>query len=109
VLIGGAGADLLQGSWGSDLLVGGSTDFDLDPTALAAVAAEWSSPSSYADRVAHLTAPSGGLNGTTFFNTATVHDDGVADVLRGWYGLDWFWTGALDPSFLSTGEVAAHS
>jgi Ca2+-binding RTX toxin-like protein len=107
VLIGGSGADFLQGSWGSDVLVGGTTNYDLDPTALTAVADEWSSPSSYADRVAHLSVPPGGLNGTTFLNSTTVHDDGVADVIKGSYGLDSFWTGTLDLSVVNPGEVSA--
>ena len=98
VLIGGNGKDLLQGSLGSDLLIGGTTAYDLDPAALSAIAAEWGRglPASYADRIAHLGGAAGGLNGTTVLTAGTVSDDGVGDVLGGYYGLDWFWTGDLD-------------
>jgi VCBS repeat-containing protein len=108
VLIGGAGADFLQGSWGSDLLIGGTTDFDANPTALSAIVTEWGSSSRYVNRIAHLTVPSGGLNGTTFLNSTTVHDDAAADILKGYYGPDWFWTAPLDLVYTNQGEVSAH-
>jgi Ca2+-binding RTX toxin-like protein len=108
VLIGGAGADLLQGSWGSDLLVGGTTDFDANTTALSAIVSEWGSSARYVNRIAHLTVPSGGLNGTTFLNSSTVHDDAAADILKGYYGPDWFWTAPLDLVYTNPGEVSAH-
>src|SRR5207302_2047681 len=43
LLIGGRGLDLLFGN-GQDLLVGGTTAYDADDAALAAVLAEWASP-----------------------------------------------------------------
>ena len=107
VLVGGAGADLVQGSIGSDLLIGGTTAFDLDPAGLSSIVAEWGSKTTYADRVAHLGGAAGGLNGTIVLTTATVQNDGVRDVLRGYNGLDWFWTGDLDGLLKGSVEVAS--
>jgi hypothetical protein len=109
VLIGGGGSDSLQGSFGSDLLIGGTTGFDLDPTALMAVSGEWASAFAYPDRIAHLTGSPGGVNGTTFLTAATVHDDAAPDNLKGYLGLDWFWTGASDVFALSAGELSSAS
>lgn len=44
----------------------------------------------YADRVGHLTGPTGGLNGSTFLNGLTVRVDGSKDVLAGGSDQDWF-------------------
>src|SRR5262249_18401461 len=96
VLLGGGGAGRPPGGKGDDLLVAGPTDFDSDLIALANIMAEWTSGSSYPDRVIHLTGPTGGLNGTTFLNAATVHDDGVKDGLVGAKGNDYFIVSALD-------------
>jgi VCBS repeat-containing protein len=109
VLIGGNGADIVQAGTGSDLLIAGATNFDLDLAALDNIAAEWTSASNYSTRIAHLAGLAGGLNGTTFLTSTTVHDDAVEDILRGGSGLDWFWTGDLDRFVLSTDEVSATS
>jgi VCBS repeat-containing protein len=109
VFIGGMGADYVLGAWGSDLLIGGSTDFEHNPTALTAIATEWASSSSYEDRVAHLTTTSGGQNGTTYLNATNVHDDGVADVVKGGSGRDWFWTADLDQFIRGGSEVSSRS
>jgi Ca2+-binding RTX toxin-like protein len=114
VLLGGAGEDLLIGGDGRDLmidgtdadrmvgnadddvLVAGSTAYDADQVALAALMAEWTRTDlSYADRVAHLQGASGGHNQGCVLTTAgaaTVYDDGAADVLTGGAGADWFLT-----------------
>jgi uncharacterized delta-60 repeat protein len=105
VLLGGAGADKLVGGKGEDLLLGGVTDFETDPTGLNLIVAEWNSGSDYADRVAHLTGTPGGLNGTAFLSAATVHDDGVKDVLTGGKDLDWFVVSALDTLDLKSPEL----
>jgi Ca2+-binding RTX toxin-like protein len=104
VMIGGEGADRLTGSADDDLLVAGLTDFDLDPTGLASIRAEWVSGSSYADRVAHLTGTTGGLNGSAVLTSATVHDDAIRDVLTGGAGADWFVITAPDSLDLKPGE-----
>jgi hypothetical protein len=91
VLIGGAGADKLTGGAGDDLQIGGPTAFDLDPTGLANILAEWTSSSAYSDRIAHLTGTAGGLNNGTYLTPGvTATDDGVKDVLTGGPGVDWF-------------------
>src|SRR5262249_45976575 len=96
LLIGGLGADLLLGGGGSDLLLAGTTAFDGDQGALAAVMAEWTSARSYAQRVANLRGSGSGprANRTTFLKGSgpgvTVYDDGAADVLSGASGSDWF-------------------
>ena len=104
VLIGGAGADRLIGGLDDDLLIAGSTDFDTDLAGLANIVAEWTSGSLYPDRVAHLSAPPAGLNGTTFLTPTTVHNDGVKDVLVGASGMDWFVVSLLDTLDLKFGE-----
>jgi Ca2+-binding RTX toxin-like protein len=100
VLIGGAGADRLTGGAGDDLLIGGPTIYDDDPTSLGNIVAGWTPGATYSQRIADLTA---GVNGT-MLTAATVHDDGVKDVLTGGKGTDWFVVSALDKLDLKTGE-----
>jgi fibronectin-binding autotransporter adhesin len=91
VLLGGAGVDRLIGGDGDDLLVGGPTAFDADATGLANVFAEWTSTSSYDDRVKHLNGTlAGGLNGTTVLTATTVDNDGAKDTLIGGLARDWY-------------------
>jgi hypothetical protein len=90
------------GGAGDDLLIGGSTSFDLDPTGLAAIRAEWASPAIYPDRVTHLST-GGGLNGPTVLSATTV-SDAEKDVLAGGRGSDWFVGGGLDTLDLKLGE-----
>lgn len=104
LLIGGRGLDLLAGNGGDDLLIGGTTAFDTNPTALAAVMAEWTSAHSFATRAANLSNTggelAGRLNGDFFLLTAgpgqTVFTDGALDLLIGGPGADWFFVGPLD-------------
>ncbi|WP_193789042.1 PKD domain-containing protein [Zavarzinella formosa] len=92
VLIGGIGADLLIGGSQDDLLIAGSTIFDNDQDSLNSILAEWSGPSSYANRIAHLSGLAGGLNGSVFLSGSdqtggrgnqTVFDDTSIDRLYG--------------------------
>jgi len=111
ILIGGAGQATLTAGAGGDILIGGTTAYDNNAAALAAVLAEWSRTDiDYASRIAHLTGTIGGMNvlsGTYFFlNPSTVHGNGLADNLYGGAGLDWYFAAALDViSNHSTGEV----
>jgi Ca2+-binding RTX toxin-like protein len=106
VLIGGVGTDRLTGGTGDDLLIGGSTTFDTDLTGLSNILAEWSSPTLYADRVAHLSGTAGGLNAGTFLTAGvTVTNDGVKDVLTGGKGTDWFVMSAPDAPDAKLGEL----
>src|SRR5262249_20629850 len=64
VLIGGTGPSTLRAGSGGDILIGGTTSFDNNAAALAAVLAEWSrTDADYTTRIAHLMGTmSGGLN-----------------------------------------------
>jgi Ca2+-binding RTX toxin-like protein len=111
ILIGGPGPSTLQAGSGGDILIGGTTSYDDNAAALAAILAEWSRTDiDYATRIAHLTGTSrGGLNGADFLNTSTVQDDGQVNKLYGGAGLDWYFEGMADVIFNQTsGEVVTH-
>ena len=76
ILIGGDGADDVEGASGGDCLIGGSTTFDANLTVLRSLLAEWvRTDVAYADKVAHLTGPApGGLNAPYFLNASAVID-----------------------------------
>lgn len=92
ILIGGKGSDTITGGADDDLNVGGNTNYDTNTTALLAILAEWQRTDlDYTSRIAHIRGPSGGKNGSFFFNSSTVHDDAIVDHLTGGSGMDWFW------------------
>jgi hypothetical protein len=80
VLIAGRGGATLEGGSAEDVLIGGYTDFDANLAALEVILTEWGSSASYAARTAAL---------GSYFNTTTVHDDGMSDLLCGGGGRDW--------------------
>jgi Ca2+-binding RTX toxin-like protein len=88
MMIGGLGADRLVDNMDDDVQIAGSTAFDADPPALAAILAAWLAPESYADRTAALREVLRAEETET--GLATVVDDGSADVLTGSAGQDWF-------------------
>jgi len=91
LLIGGLGLDTLKCEAGEDLLIADKTNFDHNAAALLAIHAEWTSASSYTDRVLHLTGTAGGLNGSTFLQPGTtVYDDEAIDSLTGGLDMDWY-------------------
>jgi hypothetical protein len=103
VIIGGLGTDHLEAGSGGTILLAGTTDFDhitpANTAALDSIVAEWArTDESYLQRVANLSgstvngvAPNGsGLNGSSFLNASTVHDDGAGNLLEGGPALDWF-------------------
>lgn len=97
VLLGGNGADTFTGGKGDDLLVAGPTAVDTDLTGLSNILAEWTSGSTYVDRIAHLTGAAGGANNGTFLLPGvTVSNDGVRDVLTGGKGTDLFFASSGD-------------
>jgi Ca2+-binding RTX toxin-like protein len=98
LLVGGLGLDTLQAGSGGDILIGGTTSFDNNAAALAAVLAEWARTDiSYSARVADLNgSTSGGLNGGYLLNSTTVQKDSSANSLSGGSGQDWYFAGALD-------------
>ncbi|MEZ0263384.1 MAG: hypothetical protein ACAI43_01560 [Phycisphaerae bacterium] len=92
--IGGKGADSLVGNEQSDLLVAAYTTHDRDAVKLKEILATWADPTkSYEIRVTTLRT---GLltpyetQGNKLLNSGTVFDDGVADILIGSAGTDWF-------------------
>jgi hypothetical protein len=103
LLMGGTGAATLNAGVGDDILIGGSTNYDIGSTsgmtydqqlaALEAVMAEWGSADSYATRLSAL---------SSYLNTSTVHDNyssgkPVADQLLGnALANDWFFAGVND-------------
>ncbi len=108
LLIGGSGASTLTAGSGGDILIGGTTSYDNNAAALAALLAEWSRTDvDYLTRIAHLTgSTSGGLNGSYLLNTSTVHGDGMVNNLYGGAGMDWYFAGVLDVLFnRASGEV----
>jgi hypothetical protein len=129
LLIAGLGASKLFAGSDQDILIGGWTDYDLSSTAMTydrklaalyAIMAEWAktydatnAQNDYNIRVNHLNGSlAGGLNGSWYLNTATVHDNGSADTLFGsMAALDWFFAGPGNQDTLKnwrTGEVITH-
>ena len=86
LLIGGVGADRLVGNADDDILIAGYTLHDADTTPLCDMLHEWTSAASFADRTAVLRGSLLVAEGSS----ATVFDDGAADVLTGSAGQDWF-------------------
>ena len=109
LLIAGLGASKLYAGLSDDILIGGTTKYDLTSSAmtydqklaaLEAIMAEWGrTDADYLTRLHHLDGSlSGGMNGSSFLNPTTVHDNGQADTLFGAPGpaLDCFFTGMTD-------------
>jgi hypothetical protein len=111
ILIGGGGADKLHAGTGGDVLIGGSTTLDDDLMALAALLAEWSSSDSYQTRVQDLFGTgSGGQNGNTFLDEATVVNDAAINQQFGGSssGQDWFFLEGTDRvSGVQAGEIVS--
>jgi hypothetical protein len=94
-----------------DVLIAGTTDYDLDVVALCQLLAEWSATNQAAGaRVAHLLGPdaggsAGGRNGGAYLNEKTVHDDRAVDLLFAGRGTDWFLVSAQDWVHKRHGDV----
>ncbi len=85
VVIGGTGTDTLTGT-GNDVLIPGTTAFDLNQQALNAIRREWDSNHAHGQRVLNLTGQftrrfADRLNGDTFLTGGTVANDGQADTV----------------------------
>jgi hypothetical protein len=98
ILIGDQGVDTIVGGAADDIIIGGSTSYDpsslANDLALDASLAEWQSTTdSYATRVAQIRA---GTGVPLLAFGLTVFDDGVANVLTGGDGTDWFFQGSHD-------------
>jgi hypothetical protein len=120
LLIAGLGSSQLHAGTGQDILIDGWTDYDLSSgamtydrkvQALEAILAEWgradlgtaTDPTGYLARINHLLGPgaggsAGGLNGSSFLNSATVHSSAFGNTLFGAPRpvLDWFLARSLD-------------
>ncbi len=91
ILIGGIGADTLTGGSGENLLLGTGYTGENNVLALIALRSEWTSASSYDNRVAHLLGTlAGGANGSYRLTSATVKEDNVMDTRNGGNGKDWY-------------------
>ena len=102
ILIGGSGPSTLQAGSGGDILIGGTTAYDNNAAALAALLAEWGrTDMTYGQRMANLL-NGGGLNGSYLLNTSTVQADSSTNYLYGGAGLDWYFAGVLDLLFNQT-------
>ena len=97
VLVGGTGRNLIIGEGGPDqlfgggdnILIGGTTAYDQNLTALDAIMAEFTrTDQNFHQRVSAIMI-GGGFNGAFVLNTATLFDDGATNVLTGGGGLDW--------------------
>lgn len=104
VLIGGLGADRLIGGPGDDLMIGGTTAYDGDEGDLFAIANTWTGFGTVAARVGALqtsaTVPLV-LGGAS----ATVFDDGVADILTGAAGGGWAFADPTQDSVTGNAKV----
>ena len=113
VLVGGGGSDVLIGGPGHNLLIagtgrsrlyssrqgvavgagdgsiliGGTTDFDHNEAALAAIMQEWGSADPYATKVSTI---KGGVGTGVALNSTTVHASSAIDQLFASTGTDWF-------------------
>ena len=80
---------MLIGGDGDDLLIAGSTAFDLDPVALAQIQAEWTRTDiDYEARVANLTTGNG--EQVPRLSSETVSSNGGGNILSGGPGPDLF-------------------
>jgi Ca2+-binding RTX toxin-like protein len=92
LLFAGLGSDELNGGLEDDLLIHGATQWDADTTALNAIRDEWTRmDADYDHRITHLRNGGGNNGAYVLVANTTVFDDGVADILTGEDGQDWFW------------------
>ena len=96
---GTTGPDSLQGGSGQEILIGGTTSYDTNAAALAALMQEWASgpDDSFVDRCTRL--ESGipfGKKRISLKANSTVLNDKTADTLFGGLGYDWFFGFAKD-------------
>jgi Ca2+-binding RTX toxin-like protein len=116
VLIGGKGRDVLLALQGGALIIGGSTAYDHNLTALLQILNEWSSTDDYATRLAKFRAGDGVPRLSTDAPTVppsvkpaatpTVFNDGAIDFIFGGPEPSWYFTAF--PSFVffrKPGEV----
>jgi hypothetical protein len=102
LLIAGASPSTLLGGADEDILIGGTTTYDTDPAALAAIMTEWArTDEGYATRVASL------LSGTNapVLDGTTVTGNGGGNTLLGGPGLDLFYGSLTDTTDRTVDET----
>jgi autotransporter-associated beta strand protein len=117
ILVGGLGADRLNTTNGTiatadaddDILIGGTTSFDLNKTAIAAIMAEWVKTTSFVARVTQIKTTGTTTGGFKLTNvgTATVFDDNAADAYFGGLAEDWYFKKTSETSDASTANETA--
>ncbi len=93
LLIGGSGPSTLTSGSAGDIMIGGTTTFDLNDAALAAILAEWESADDYNTRFYRLEGQeSGGLNGSydLIWGTTVLANNHSDTLVGSTVGLDWF-------------------
>jgi Ca2+-binding RTX toxin-like protein len=107
LMIGGIGADVLLGNADEDILIAGTTAYDANEAALAALLAAWNDTATYptyAARVAAVTSGAG-TGGLYWLNgdegaSQTVFNDADVDTLSGNGGRDWFFANRVADDLL---------
>jgi hypothetical protein len=98
LIIGGGGADKLYSGLpnkpttnpaGGSIVIGGSTVYDHNESALAAILAQWTIPLPYAARINNLL--TGNNPNHVALNSSTVLSKTAVDQIFSDGGLDWFW------------------
>jgi hypothetical protein len=92
VIIGGGGADTLNAGKDGDLLIGGSTAYDQNTTALDAILAAWRSNDL------------GTVSSYLKWGDTVTDDGGEVDTLTGGAGVDWLWVFPGDLYKKGTGD-----
>jgi Ca2+-binding RTX toxin-like protein len=98
ILIGGAGADklndaaILGSDAGDDLLIGDTTSYDNNKTAIDFLLTSWVNPFIYTGHIAKLTTGVGPQSKYKL-TSSIVLDDNAIDTLYAGGGLDWFFAG----------------
>ena len=94
LLIAGLTAAHLIGGAGHDILIGGTTDYDANATAIAAIEDKLShaTDATFAGVVSDLES---GANGLPALNANTVHDNGLINELTAGANLDWFFASSI--------------
>jgi hypothetical protein len=115
LLLGGLGADTLLGGSSDDLMISGTTSYDLNRDVLFKIYAEWISTRTFAQRTANIWGNGTGTraNVNYFFSsdptdsiTDTVFADSDIDSLSGGLNQDWFFASLTDTDdFAGTGTT----
>jgi hypothetical protein len=105
LMIAGMSAATLVGGSGEDILIGGSSIWDTNTTAIDAIMAEWTRTDiNYRQRLVHIFR-SGGINGSYTLNSFNVTGNSKANVLSGLGSRDVFFVDALDSADIATDWV----